>query len=173
MENAVCINCHRSNPPYSCGICQSSLCKSCAQFVDENHFAFMDVVPEELTHGRYCGPCFEEKIAPELAAYDAAVERAKVVHVFYVDDAAETRLFNRQMKPVVVENKADRSDALMCLAYIAVKNGHNTLVDVQVHSEKVDLSGYRTSKWTARGVPVTIGAYIPNRKSRFIGRANS
>jgi hypothetical protein len=172
MEASVCINCHKPKARFKCGLCDSTVCKSCIQFLDESHFSFMMGVPSELTHGRYCGPCFDEKINPQLLAYDLKVEKAKQVHVFYVDDAAETRLFNRQSKPLVVDSRVDKYSALMTLAYMAVDAGHNTLVDVQTAFETVDLGGYRTSKWSARGTPVTIKDFIPNRKARIIGKAH-
>jgi hypothetical protein len=58
----------------------------------------------------------------------------------------------------------------MCLAFLAVRAGYNTIVDVETSSEKVDLGGYQTSKWKGRGLPVKLDGYIPNRKARVMGK---
>ncbi|MEQ1878522.1 MAG: hypothetical protein ABL958_17910 [Bdellovibrionia bacterium] len=166
----VCINCQKPKANLKCGICGTSVCKKCAQFVEEDHFMLMPQVPDELAKGRYCPPCFDEKISPALSAYDALIARAKQVIIFHPEDAAETRLFQRENKPVTVENCADNSDVLMKLAYMAVEAGCNTLIDVQVTSEKVDISGYQTSKWKGKGLPVKLDGFVPNRKRRIMGR---
>jgi hypothetical protein len=166
---SICVNCLKPKATLKCGLCENPLCKKCAQFLEDDHFTFQSEVPRELTLGAYCGPCFDEKIYPEVSAYDEAVEKAKKVFVFYAEDAKETRLFKRDSKPIAVENCKDNYETLMTMAYLAVKNGYNTLVDVEISSEKVKLSGYQTSKWRGRGIPVKLDNYIPNRKSRFIG----
>jgi hypothetical protein len=144
-------------------------CKKCAQFVEPHEYLLMRNVPEDLTHGAYCGPCYDVKIHPLLADYRETVERARGVFVFYTDDANETRLFKRESKVITVDHCADNEDVLMTLAYLAVRAGYNALIDVEVATVKVDLNGYQTSRWSGRGLPVKLHDYIPNRKSRYIG----
>lgn len=170
MEQSICSNCQKPKAAFKCGVCESPICKKCAQFVESDHFHLMPKVPDELTRGQYCGPCFDEKISVAISEYDAIVEKAKKVLVFHDDDAAETRRFKRDQKPVHVENCTDNHEVLMRLAYVAVVAGCNTIVDVSTSSERVDLGGYQTSKWKGRGTPVKLDNYIPNRKSRILGK---
>jgi hypothetical protein len=158
----VCNSCNKPKATLECGLCQCSLCKYCAQFVEEDHFSFLASIPSYLSHTVYCGPCFDEKISPELQKYDALLEQAKQVDVYFSDQGKETRIIRRLEEPVKIENCPDRDEALLRLAFFAAQGNYNSLVDVELTSEKVRNGGYQTLKWRGVGVPVHV-----NKKRLF------
>lgn len=136
-----------------CGICQEAVCKQCVQFLEEGSFSFLKQVPDRLNHTTYCGPCFDEKIAPEILAYEQLMDRAKDVAVFFKKQGKETRLIKRLEDPIRVTDCADKDEILLRLAFLAAQGNFNTLVDVEIVAEKVREGGYQRSKWQAVGVP--------------------
>lgn len=167
MEDSNCSTCRKPKALLECGICKDSVCKNCAQFLDENSFSFMDHVPAELSHGVYCTPCFDAKVAPELLTYNELMERAKEIHVFEKDQGKETRFFRRMEKAYKVDHCADREEALLRLAFFAAQRGFNTLVDVHITSTKVRNGTYQTQVWQGTGVPTTVDEARLNRKSNI------
>ena len=113
----------------------------------------MESVPAALSHTRYCGRCFDSAVAPALQDYEAAVEKARVVFVYYRGQGQETRLMKRIHPPIHVEGISDRSDVLMRLAFLAVRAGFNTLVDVEILPQKIRQGSYQTTSWSGRGIP--------------------
>src|SRR5262249_54035372 len=84
-----CAACGRTVAPknrYACGACEKPLCKDCTQFLEEDSFSFLKEVPETLAHTEYCGSCYDEKVAPALASYATALERARELVVFYKNE---------------------------------------------------------------------------------------
>lgn len=168
MSKNICYVCQKPKATLHCGICKEDLCKNCAQFTEPSEFSLLSPVPENLTHGTYCNPCFDAHVSEELSVYQDVVARAKEIHVFEKDQGKETRFFKRNEKPLKVENCADRDEALMKLAYMAAKGGFNTLVDVNVTPEKHHSGGtYQTHIWKGSGVPTTVDEARLNRKSRL------
>jgi hypothetical protein len=150
-----------------CVACHDPVCKSCAQFLEENRFSFLSTVPEILQGGAFCPICFEAKVQPEIQAYEADLERAKDVIVFLKKQTKETRHVKRLEKPVVVEHCPDREETLLRLAFFAVKAGFNSMVDVEISSVKVRGSGNRqTSDWSGTGIPAHVDlSKIPKDRS--------
>jgi hypothetical protein len=58
--------------------------------------------------------------------------------------------------------RVDRDEALLRLAFFAAQGNYNSLVDVELTSEKVRNGGYQTLKWRGVGVPVHV-----NKKRLF------
>lgn len=163
MENTCCV-CQKPKATLVCGICKSAVCKYCAQFTQEDSFSFLAKVPEDLTHGTYCGPCFDDKVAPELAKYDDIMDRAKNVAVFFKDQGKETRLIKRGNEVFRVKDCPDRDETLMRLAFFAAQKDFNSLIDVDLVSEKIRNGTYQTQKWSGTAVPA-------NLSDRKIGRS--
>jgi hypothetical protein len=63
-------------------------------------------------------------------------------------------MFRRSATVLKVEGCADREEALLRLAFLAVKANYNMLLDVDLTAEKVRNAGYQTSRWQAKGIPV-------------------
>lgn len=165
METSTgCITCHKTKAPLQCGLCQSALCKNCTQFVDEESFSFLKTVPPELSHTTYCAPCFDATVAPELESYADAMERAKDIFIFYKTEGKETRLIKRKEEPYVIAECLDKNETLLRLAFFAVKDHFNALVDVEIKSEKVRSGSYQTLKWSGSAVPFQVDERKQTRK---------
>ena len=156
MEINICCVCQKPKAKLECGLCHSPVCKKCVQFIDEGSFSFYEVVPKNLNHTTFCGPCFTEHIISEIAEYERLVELAKDVFVFYKDQGKETRRMPRENKTLEIKACADREEVVMRLAFLAVLDGYTTLVDVDIQHEKVRDGSYQTSLWHATAVPVKI-----------------
>ncbi len=154
MEPTTCSTCQKPKANYKCGICASVVCKSCAQLVASDSFAFLTDVSEELTRGTYCYQCFDSKVEPELSEYNSLMDRARKINVFYKKQSKESRIFKRTAAQLKVENCADRDEALLRLAFMAARLNYNMLVDVDLSAQKVRHAGYQTSRWQAVGIPV-------------------
>nr|BFD61077.1 hypothetical protein CKG001_31840 [Bdellovibrio sp. CKG001]BFD64492.1 hypothetical protein BdHM001_31730 [Bdellovibrio sp. HM001] len=116
----------------------------------------MKEVPEFLSHGAYCGPCYDAKIVPELGTYNETMEAAKNIAVFMKDQSKETRNFSRKEAALKVVDCEDREEALLRLAFMTVKADFNALIDVELSYEKIRSGGsYKTHKWSAKGIPTT------------------
>ncbi len=155
MEH-ICHVCQRPKADLCCGLCARTVCKKCSQKVRPDTFPFLNPRPEELSHRLYCGICFDEKVAPALEAYEREANLARNVIVYYRKQGEETRFMKRKEKPLKVEGLSDRSDALMQLAYQAVRAGFNSLIDVEITSEKKRDAGYQTTLWKGIGVPTQL-----------------
>jgi hypothetical protein len=155
MENS-CVVCFKPKPTLSCGSCQEAVCKKCAQFLDEGSFSFMSEVPALLKHTTFCGPCFDRSIAPALADYAAALDKAKGIVMFYKEDSKQTRFFSRKEKEFKIEGP-DKEEVLLRLGYHAVEKGFNAMVDVEVNSKKIRKGGtYTTTSWSGVGIPTQV-----------------
>lgn len=160
MENSVCCVCQKPKATLQCGVCEESVCKNCAQFLDTEAFQLMAVVPTELKKGAYCGPCYDARIAPALEEYAENVSKAENISVFYKTQSKETRNFKRTEKPFKVMEAPDEQEVLMRLAFMAVQAGFNALIDVDIQSEKIRSGSYQTQKWSGSAIPVN---YIGRR----------
>ncbi len=156
METTICSVCRKPKGVYVCALCESTVCKRCAQFLKGSPFAFMERVPADLTHGTYCGACFDAKVAPALDAYTDAMERAKSVIVYLKNQGEETRLIKRSERPFVVKDCLDREETLLRLAFLAAEANFNTLVDVHIASKKIRNEAYQTTRWDGSGVPTQL-----------------
>lgn len=154
--SSACITCRKPKASYKCGLCEEPVCKSCASFAGEESFAYQPDAPAELKRGAYCANCFESTVAAPLEEYRRLVEKARGVMVFYSDEGKKTRLVKRPKTVYEVRDCADRAETLMRLAFFAVKDGHNALIDVDLIGEKVTTGRYQTTKWHGRAFPATL-----------------
>lgn len=144
--------------------------KSEAQFVDEDSFGFLARLPEGVALGTYCNACFESHVRPELDKYEEKMEKARNVNVFFATQSKESRFVRRIEKPIKVENCQDRDEVVLRLAFLAVSNGKNALVDVDLSSSKVRNGGWQSSLWSGRAIPANIDESDLQR--RFPGAPN-
>lgn len=151
-----CISCQKTKALLKCGLCECDVCKYCAQIQPEDQFSFLPDAPSELKHSVYCGPCFDQNVADLWNDYQQTMEKAKNILVYLSNQGKETRLIKRKEKPVKVVDCRDHDEALMRLAFQAVRAGYNCLVDVNLESTKVKIDGYQTQIWNGSGVPVNV-----------------
>lgn len=156
MEKAICSQCQKPKANLECGLCQCSLCKACAQFVEEDRFSFLAKVPEDLSHTVYCDPCYAAKIAPEIEIYDNTMELAKNIHVFDKSQGKETRLIKRLEEPLKVVDCTDRNETVLRLAFFTAQKKYNAIVDVELKYEKIKNGSYQTMKWSGSGIPANV-----------------
>lgn len=148
--------CGKSTSGLECGLCKTSLCKNCTEFLEPSDFTFFATLPEELAHGAYCSDCFISKVQPIIEQYNATLEAAKNINVYEKTQGKETRFLSRKEKPVSVENCPDRQEALLRLAFLTVQKGFNAVIDVKIDGKKVINAGYQTTVYFGSGVPSTV-----------------
>lgn len=159
---STCIVCQKPKANLTCGLCQSAVCKSCAQFLGEEDFAFLPEAERKFAKGSYCTPCFDAQIGQELAAYEELREQANDVTVYFKNQSKETRLFKRTKDIVRVLSCDDRDETVLRLAFLAVQKGYNAIIDVDVTAEKVRSGGgYQTSIWRGTAVATNLDTSKP------------
>lgn len=156
MEIKKCYICEKPKANLNCGLCNSALCKKCAQFLEEGTFSFYKKIPANLTHTTYCNPCYSQKIVSEIEIYNQLLERAKDITVFYKDQGKETRRMPRGSEIFEVQDCQDREEAILRLAFFAVQGHYTTLVDVNLEQQKIRQGSYQYSLWHATAVPVQL-----------------
>lgn len=153
-----------------CQSCDLALKKAEVHFVDENTFLFLKQLPEGVSLGTYCYPCFDRIVGPSLEVYNDKMERAKNVNVFYASQSKESRFIRRIEKPIKVEDCDDRDEVILKLAFLAVEANQNTLVDVEVNSTKTRNGGWQSSRWSGKAIPAVVDEAKLRR--RFPGAPN-
>ena len=157
LEKERCATCRQKKAQTTCGLCAGPVCKTCVQRVDDETFRYHEALPDELRHSQYCGHCYVRVVAPALAEYEARLATARNVVVFTKRKTEETRLLSRSAKPIRVENCSDEAETLLKLAMLAVRDGHNVLLDVECTSAIVrHPGGYQTSRWRGSAIPSTV-----------------
>jgi hypothetical protein len=155
VKTQICSICNKPKAALNCGVCGCALCKSCAQQLNGDDFAFLPKVPEVLTHGIYCGPCYDQNVAGPLAEYNETMNLANDVIVFFKAQSKETRLLKRA-EVLRVPECADRDETVLRLAFQAAKAGYNAIIDVDISAEKVKSGSYQTSKWSGTAFAANI-----------------
>jgi hypothetical protein len=158
MQKETCTTCGKSKALLNCGICTVTVCKHCAQILEEDAFSFLDVQKPEMLHTIFCNTCFDEKIAADWADYQQTMEAAKNIEIYFKDQSKETRLMKRIDVVFKVVDCTDRNETLMRLAFKAVKMGFNSVIDVDLVCAKVRMGAYQTQSYSATGVPSNIHA---------------
>ncbi len=154
-------------PTLQCQVCKIALDKTQAQFVDEDTFAFLSHLPPGVSLGSYCFACFDQHVESELSGYNAKMELAKNINIFYLTQSKESRFVRRIEKPVKVENCLDRNELILRLAFRAVEANKNSLVDVDLLSTKIRNGRWQTSRWSGRGIPASIDEVHLKRRSIY------
>lgn len=162
MMASLCCVCQKPKAHLSCGLCQSAVCKSCAQFLNDDDFAFLPEAERKFANGPYCTPCFDAEVSRELAAYHELREQAGEVLVYFKNQSKETRLFKRTKDILSVVSCPDRDETVLRLAFLAVQKGYNAIIDVDVSAEKVRSGGgYQTSNWRGTAIATNLSANKP------------
>lgn len=163
MEKTVCSICQSPKGAIACGVCTDVVCKSCAQFIDDESFQLLQPLPEVLSHAAYCPTCFDQNVASELESYNQTLEQAKEVLVFTKSQSKETRLIKRKESTLKVVDCADYDETIMRLAFRAAQGKFNAIVDVDLTSQKFKDGSYQTTKWTGTAIPVQMkpGKILP------------
>lgn len=156
MEKVICSVCQKPKATLDCGLCQCSICKYCAQILEEDAFSFSAQIPQDLSHQVYCGPCFDGQIASEIEKYNQIMEKAKDIQVFFTTQGKETRLIKRTEDPIQVLHCKDRDETILRLAFLAAQAGFNGIIDVNIVSEKIKNGHYQTSQWSGTAVPAHV-----------------
>ena len=136
--------------------CAESICKTCARFLDEETFSFFKKIPEVLSHTTYCEPCYHANVEPEFPKYAEIIEKAKNILVFAKSQGKETRLIKRLEDPIEVKDCNDHDEAIMRLAFLAAQSGYNSIIDMDLKSEKIRTGSYQTSVWTGTAIPAQV-----------------
>lgn len=156
MDAKECSVCRRPKGVHSCGICEAAVCKKCLVHLEKDSFSFLPIIPKELSHKSYCGPCYDSKVAGQLQTYQHTMARAKQVFVYGKEQGEETRLMSKNEKPLLVEGCVDKDETLLRLAFLAAMNDFNTLLNVVITSKKVRDEGYQKTLWSGTGIPTTL-----------------
>lgn len=152
----TCEVCLTAETPLTCEKCKKPSCKNCSVFMDEDCFEIFELLPEHLKHKTYCPQCYNESIADDLAKYEEILERAKNINTYDISQSSETRLMKRTEKPIQVSNCHDTKEALMHLALKAAEKGFNTLLDVNIKSEKSNEKSYKKKTYSGTAVPINL-----------------
>ena len=154
--STLCSFCPSPKGNLNCGICDKTICRKCAQFLEKHSFPLWEPKPAELLHEVYCAPCFIEKVAPAEALYEKTEGQARSVLVFYNSRGDESRPVKSSEKPLKVEGCIDRKEAMMRLAYLAAQKDFNALIDVNLAQKKIHNGGHQTSRWYGSGTPARV-----------------
>lgn len=156
MQKEQCTVCGKSKSLLNCGICAVSVCKHCAQILDEDTFSFLDTKKSEIQHSVYCNICFDKHVLPELTSYNETMEAAKEVAIFFKDQGKETRLIKKVDIVLSVIDCADENETLMRLAFKAVRLGFNAVIGVDLITKKVLAGTYKKHIFNATGIPANV-----------------
>jgi hypothetical protein len=156
MEKVSCTTCQKPKASLACGICHSSICKNCAQFLEEDQFSFLDEIPPELISRTFCDSCFDQRVQPLVQAYQADIEKAKEIIVFLKKQSKETHRLKRSDLVFTIEKCPDREETLLRLAFKALRAGYNAIIDVDIRADKVRSGSYQTSVWHGVGIPAHV-----------------
>lgn len=167
MENTSCCVCQKPKANLKCGLCEQTVCKYCAQFVEDGQFSFLPSLPPHLKQTTFCGPCYDAKITPEIESYNETMEKAQNLTVFFTTASKQTRNFKRTEKPLKVIDCSDREETLLRLAFLAVKANFNAIIDVDIVSEKVRNGSYQTTKYSGTAMPTQLNTANSNRATKY------
>jgi len=149
----TCASCLTNKSTLTCVGCGEPLCKTCAQFVDDETFSFYSKRPKDIELGAYCPQCFAGKVADELAKYNAIMQKAENVHVYLINQTKESRLLPRKERKLKVEGVAGEPEEILRLAFQAVQRGMNCIVDVDITQHKTRDGSYQLSVFSGVGIP--------------------
>jgi hypothetical protein len=128
------------------------------QFLEASTFSFLKTIPENLKHTNYCPNCYDTEVAPALAQYNATLEQAETVYIFFKTQKKAPPVLKRAKEAVRVDDCSDRDETILRLAFFAAQDGYNALVEVDVTSVKVRNRAYQTSRWNGIGTPAQVDA---------------
>lgn len=139
-----------------CESCGVDICKNCMEFLDEKTFAFLEKLPDELKHSFYCISCHDTIVAPALAEYEDNIAKAR--EVIFISKAYKGHLpvIRKSTSDVSVKEAVDRDEVVLRLAFQAVLQGFNSIIQAELSSEKVRNHSYQKSRWAGKGTPAEL-----------------
>ncbi len=152
MPDQTCVSCRRPKASLHCESCQEPLCKDCKMFLREGTFSFLAKLPEELSHTNYCTACYTTQIEPALQSYEETMELARKAYFFFKTQKRTIPVLRRARFPIQIVDCADRDETILRLAFHAVSDGYNAIIEADVLSEKVRMGVYQTTRWKGTGV---------------------
>ena len=153
----LCAICRSPRVESTCGICAAPLCRKCRIFLEEDAFELAEGPRHaELKHSYYCGSCYDEKVEPFKTEYEATLEQAKAVNVIFAGSKSHIRVIRKAIRAIEIKGSRDRDETILKLAFQAARAGYNSLIDVEISSQKLRNQGWQTSTWTGRGIPAEI-----------------
>ncbi len=101
--------------------------------------------------------------------------QAQEVMIFFVTQRRELPVLKKATKPAKVENCRDRDETILRLAFQAAEKSFNSVIEVDVTSQKVRNAGFQTSAWRGTGVPADIDLgkverWVGNKDALRLGR---
>lgn len=151
-----CSCCQKPKAQLKCEACENPMCKSCAEFLEEGFFSYLEKIPAILQKTSFCLHCYNEHIAAEVQSYLSDLEQSKELMVFERTQGKETRLIKRNEQPTVVRDCLDRQEVMMKLAFRAYRRGFNGLLDFEATSIKSKDGSYSLVTWQGSAVPAMI-----------------
>lgn len=153
MEKVPCQTCGKKTTKL-CGLCEQSVCKTCAHNIGKDFFVFLKNTPDELKHGYYCHPCFSEHVSETYQTYEITLEKAKNMEVFFKRKHSRlVSFFKKAHKPVILKDCVDYDQMILHLAFLAAELGYNTIVNVEASSRKIHDGSYKTLLWSGSATP--------------------
>jgi len=166
MSEEVCLTCRRPKGAQKnaksqllhCEVCAEWVCRDCVQTIEENAFAFLQKVPEILSHQSYCQLCFDQHVVPAADSYREVLERAKLVYFFFASQKRAIPLIKKAKDRIYVKDCLDRDETVLRLAFQAAEQNHNAVIEAEVVGAKVRNHAYQTSRWSGEGIAATVDA---------------
>jgi len=121
--------------------------------VEGDTFKFFNPVPENLSLKQYCPNCHDQTIVPALDEYNAILERAREVHIFFTADPSPPRLLKRSKREIKIEDCADRDETILRLGFCAAQLKFNAVIYVSVTAKQIRNHAHQKSSWTGTGLP--------------------
>ena len=137
-----------------CDDCDCLSCKHCSFIIDGEVFELVSLLPDSIKDKAFCPNCYNDKYGAIFEEQLEILERAKDVNVYSKIQTKETRLIRRIHKPIHIKECEGREETLLRLAFLAAKEGYDTLVDVDLTTQKIGTKSYIRLLWNGVAVPV-------------------
>jgi hypothetical protein len=95
-------------------------------------------------------------IEPALEAYREQLANAKNAYFFTPAFKKRIPVLKKAKSRVQIKGTPDRDETILRLAFLAIEQGHNAVIEAEVSAQKVRNEGYQKSLWVGSGLPVTI-----------------
>jgi hypothetical protein len=151
-----CASCESKKVKASCPLCEQTFCNSCLEWMTEEAFFLETARHERLSHSHYCCDCYQGEVADALALYEENAAKAREAFVFFTSQKKGIPLIRKANQSIQIKDNPDRDETILRLAYQAVLQGHNAIIDCEVKSEKQRHGGWQKMRWSGTAVPATV-----------------